>query len=62
MTILIQKVSLSANPDELVALGTAVQTRLFKGETKGVLLIDFTALSLMVELFVGGFSRVIKRT
>lgn len=47
------------NPDEIVAMGAAVQGAIVKGVSKDVLLLDVTPLSLGVKTFGGAFTRVI---
>ncbi len=49
------------NPDEVVALGAAVQAGVIGGEVKDVLLLDVTPLSLGIETLGGVFTRVIER-
>jgi len=48
------------NPDEIVAMGAAMQAAITKGETKDILLLDVTPLSLGVKTFGGAFTRVIE--
>ena len=49
------------NPDEVVALGAAIQGGVLKGEVKDVILLDVTPLSLGIETLGGLFTRLIDR-
>ena len=56
-----KKPNMSVNPDEVVALGAAVQGGVLAGDVNGILLLDVTPLSLGVETLGGVMTKMIER-
>ena len=56
-----QKPHKGVNPDEVVAMGAAIQAGVLRGDVKDVVLLDVTPLSLGIETLGGVFTRLIER-
>jgi molecular chaperone DnaK len=56
-----KKPNLSVNPDEVVAMGAAIQAGIFQGDVKDILLVDVIPLSLAIETMGGVATKLVER-